>query len=81
MAAPLLNVYSSFVAQIGYDADTRQLHVVYGNNGRRGVYFDVPPEIAEHVLPHNAPSIGQALHTYIRSRFTFRYLDERTDEQ
>jgi hypothetical protein len=73
------NVYSSHIAQIGYDAAEQALYVVYAN-GRRGIYLGVPPEIADKAMPTNAPSIGQALHAHIRGRFEFRYLSQE-DQQ
>ena len=72
----LHSVYSSHISDIGYDEETRELHVVYSNTGKRIVYVDVPPEIASKVLPQNAPSIGEAMHAHIRGRFSFRYLAE-----
>jgi hypothetical protein len=65
-------VQSSHVTGIGYDPESRELHVEY--RGRRGVYKDVPPDVAEAV--QDAPSTGQALHLWVRGNYEFSYRPE-----
>lgn len=72
MAVELKKVISSHVDGVGYDADKRELHVSY--RGRRAVYKDVPPDVAETV--QDSPSIGQALHLWVRGNYDFEYRPE-----
>lgn len=65
------HVYSSHVASIGYDPDSSELHVTY-QNGKTSVYESVPPGKADQVM--SAPSIGEALHRFIRGQHEHRYL-------
>lgn len=67
----LKSVYSSNVAEIGYDEDASTLHVIY-NGGRHAVYHGVPKKTADAVL--SAPSIGEAMHAEVRGKFPFGYL-------
>ena len=74
--AEMRYVYSSHVAAIGYDEDARTFHVKFGPTlehpgGRNAVYQGVSPETAENVI--NAPSIGSAIHAYLKGKHTFRY--------
>jgi hypothetical protein len=64
------SVFSSNVSRIGYDADSAELHVHFGN-GSEVVYHDVPSEVARRVLA--APSIGEALWANVRGQFEHRY--------
>lgn len=64
---------SSHVWEVGYDPDKAELHVRYIPSvkepaGRLVVYREVDGETAKQVL--TAPSIGQALHQFVRGRFT-----------
>lgn len=68
------NVFSSQVSQIGYDASAKQLAVKF-KNGRTAVYSDVPSDVARNVT--EAPSVGTALHTWIKGKYAFGYLPER----
>jgi hypothetical protein len=58
-------VFSSHVAEIGYDPEKSELHVKY-QTGKTHVYERVPPETASIVM--SAPSIGKALHAEVKSR-------------
>lgn len=71
-AVELKPVYSSYVAAIGYDEDTGELHVVY-QAGRHFVYEGVAPAKARDIIA--APSIGTALHNLVRGQHAFRYAD------
>ncbi len=62
-------VLSSHVMAIGYDPDTRQLHVRYAPTvkdprGPLGSYLDVDPELAEIVM--TSPSIGSAISALLK---------------
>jgi hypothetical protein len=70
MPVEMKPVQSSHVNGIGYDAEKRELHVDY--RGRRAVYQDVPPDVAEAV--QDAPSTGQALNLWVRGTYAFSYL-------
>lgn len=66
---------SSHVWEVGYDPDKLELHVTYIPSvaypaGKRVVYHNVDLETAKQVM--TAPSIGQALHQFVRGRFTHR---------
>lgn len=63
-------VYSSHINSIGYDPATKELHVEFDNK-KIGVYMDVPPDVA--VLVTDAPSVGTALHAYVKGKFAFGY--------
>lgn len=62
----LMPVVSSHVNGIGYDPETSELIVEY-SNGKRVAYHQVDPHTAKIVM--EAPSIGQALHLFIRRRY------------
>jgi hypothetical protein len=71
MAVDLKSVYSSHVAEIGYDGDAQALHVVF-KTGKHAVYRGVPADVAERVL--SAPSIGEALNESVRGVYGFGYV-------
>ena len=61
-------VSSNNIAEIGYDAATRTLEILFRNGGLYQ-YFDVPAQ--EHQALMNASSQGQYLNAHIKG--TFRY--------
>lgn len=68
-------VNSSHVWQIGYDPDAAILHVRYHPSvahpaGRLVEYLDVDQKTADRVM--TAPSIGTALHTFVKNSFEYR---------
>lgn len=65
------SVFSSHVDQVGYDADTGD-YVVRWKKGKVSVYGGVPPELAKQVS--NAPSVGSAIHEFIKPNFQHSYL-------
>jgi hypothetical protein len=67
------SVFSSHVAEIGYDDDEETLVVEY-QNGSKVAYQGVPASVADQVV--NAPSIGSALHRLIKDRYEHDYLDK-----
>lgn len=71
------SVYSDAVDEIGYDDETKELHVVWKRNGRRSVYSGVPPEVAEETM--NAPSVGQALRNSVQNTYAHGYKTGETD--
>lgn len=64
-------VYSTMVSEVGYDADTNELLVVF-RNGRMCAYEGVTEEKALDLA--NAPSVGNMLNSEIKGRFSFRYV-------
>lgn len=52
---PTQAVKSSNIAELGYDAETKTLVVLF-HNGRKYAYHDVPEELNEELV--NAASIG-----------------------
>ena len=65
------NVWSSHVDTVGYDPQTKELHVQFVRNGKLTVYKDVPQGIANEVM--SSYSVGTALHELVRGRFTHEY--------
>lgn len=63
-------VYSSHVREIGHDATTDELVVVWGT-GRRSVYKGVSAEKAGTIM--NAPSVGEALHRMVKGIHPHEY--------
>jgi hypothetical protein len=64
-------VSSESLAEIGYDADTRTLEVLF----RRGTlyqYFDVPDFVYEELM--KAPSLGRYFNANIKGRFQEAHL-------
>ena len=62
------SVTSSNIAEIGYDANSRTLEVLF-NNGSVYQYFDVPPQI--HAALVQAGSIGEYLNANIKGKFRY----------
>ena len=74
MPVEMKTVQSSAVWQIGYDADTNDLHVrfipaVKHPAGRLVIYHGVPPDVAQDVI--DAPSVGIALNQSIKGTYSF----------
>lgn len=66
----LKSVFSSHISKVGYDAESKELHVEF-KNGKTAVYMDVPADVAQQVT--DAPSVGTALHEIIKGRFPHGY--------
>jgi hypothetical protein len=64
-------VFSSYIEWIGYDDKDGSLHVQY-QNGKTSIYENVPMGTAMDVI--NAPSVGTAIHSLIRGKFSHKYL-------
>jgi hypothetical protein len=68
----MIYVDSSNVEQIGYDANSRELHVYFVDGGRY-VYENVSQEVFDRFV--NAPSKGSFLNREIKAMgFAFRKL-------
>lgn len=65
------NVFSSNVAQVGYDSERKGL-VVHWSSGRTSFYEGVSEEQADEVS--NAASVGERLNTDIKPFFGHRYI-------
>jgi hypothetical protein len=64
-------VYSSHVAEVGYDSDTSELLVTW-QSGRVSAYVGVAEELAVQIA--NAPSVGQALNAQVKNVYSHRYV-------
>ena len=73
MTLEMRSVFSSHVAKIGYDAEEERLVVEY-SNGTVIEHRGVPPRVADRVI--NAPSIGSALHSQIKGRYDYNYIEQ-----
>lgn len=62
---------SSNVTALGYDPESKELHVRFASGGVYA-YSGVSPE--EHQALVNAPSVGSHLHAHIKSRYPARRL-------
>lgn len=62
-------VFSSHVDAVGYDPETKELHVSY-SKGQFAIYEDVSPETADEVM--GSASIGQALHRLVKGKHEYR---------
>lgn len=67
-------VYSSVVAEIGYDPATKTLLVRWQRGGKMSTYKNVPEDVAVKVM--NSPSIGSALRESIQSGYEHEYIPE-----
>lgn len=64
-------VGSSTIAEVGYDADSRVLEVLF-TNGRIYQYFEVPERVFDELL--RAGSVGQFFNTDVRSAYRYARL-------
>lgn len=71
------DVYSDSVNQIGYDPETKELHVTWKRTGKVSVYQGVPAAVAEETM--NAPSIGQALRNGVQNTYAHGYKTGESD--
>lgn len=69
MLGGMKQVFSSNVAEIGYDEETQNLHVKF-NTGALYVYFGVPVNVARSVM--NAPSVGEALTAQVKGVYEYQ---------
>ena len=63
-------VFSSNVAEVGYDADTAELFVTW-KSGKTSVYTGVPADVAQAAM--TAYSVGQAIQQDIIPNYPHRY--------
>lgn len=66
-------VFSSHINAVGYNPESLELFVDF-KNGKTGVYFDVKPDVAQLVV--DAPSVGSALHRFIKGKYSFGYANK-----
>ncbi len=71
MPAEMKSVFSSHVSEIGYDADTAELIVVW-QSGKTSAYSGVPDDVAREVV--NAASVGSAVRDMIKGVYPHRYV-------
>ena len=64
----MIPVESSNVREIGYDADTQTLGIIF-NRGMLYHYFEVPQEVFDGL--QEAPSIGKYFNSEVRNRYNF----------
>jgi hypothetical protein len=68
-------VFSSHIDAVGYDPNSQELHVTFqgkkGQPGKTAIYFGVPADVARMVT--EAPSIGTALHQFVKDKFAHGY--------
>lgn len=68
-------VFSSHIDAVGYDPNSKELHVQFrgkgGKAGETAVYIEVPADAAAMVV--DAPSVGTALHAHVRGKFAHGY--------
>ena len=62
-------VVSSNLAKVGYDPDTREVHIEFTTGGKY-IYENVPPEIYTDMMA--APSIGRFFMQRIKKEFEAR---------
>lgn len=68
-------ISSSHITAAGYDPDAREMHVTW-QTGKRSIYGNVPPEVAEQTL--NSWSVGKALIDGVKANpaYSHRYAGE-----
>lgn len=68
-------VFSSHIDAVGYDPESGELHVQFQGRksgaGKIAVYSDVPPDVGNMVV--NSPSVGSALHDFVRGKYAHGY--------
>ena len=71
MTLSMRRVFSSHISAIGYDPEERTL-VVHFTDGSKVAYDGVEAGTARQV--ETSPSIGKALHQFIKYKHSHRYL-------
>lgn len=66
----MVNVSSSVMDDVAYDAARQRLTIRFRHGGRY-TYLGVPPRVAEGLLA--APSLGRYFHAHIRDRYPFSH--------
>lgn len=65
-------VFSSMVAEVGYDADTKDMIIVWAKGGKTSAYANVPEELALDLS--RAASVGQMLTMEVKPYYAHRYI-------
>ncbi len=71
MTVWMKDVYSSNLAQVGYDTDAQETVVVFRKSGKRAAYPNTTEEQAEQLA--NAPSAGTLFNAEFK-HLPFRYI-------
>lgn len=71
MPPVMQEVYSSHVASVGYDPETRDLLVTW-KGGKTSAYAGVDPATANEV--RNSWSVGEALNALVKPHHRHRYI-------
>lgn len=71
MATWMQDVYSSNLAQVGYDPETQETIVVFRKSGKRAAYPNTTEEQAHQLA--NAPSAGTLFNSDFK-HLPFRYI-------
>lgn len=64
-------VYSSMVKELSYDAETKELTVVWSKGGT-GMYEGVPEDVADELS--RAASVGDMIHREFKGVYAYRRL-------
>ena len=67
-------VYSSMVAEIGYDDETKSLLARWARGNKTSAYGGVPEEIALDLADGKIASIGEYLNSEIKNQYPHRYV-------
>lgn len=59
-------VQSSMLSHVGYDPDTRELHVTFKDSGETYQYHDIAPQAHQAMM--SAPSIGKHFNANVRAK-------------
>lgn len=66
--AEMIYVDSSNIEAIGYDSESRELHVCF-LNGATYIYMDVPQDVFEELMA--APSKGSCLNRLVKGAYKY----------
>lgn len=67
------SVYSSMVAEVGYDTDTQELLVKWARSGKLSGYAGVPEETAQALADGKMASVGLFINSDIKDQYSHRY--------
>ena len=67
-------VYSSMVAEVGYDDETKSLLVLWARGNKTSAYEGVPEEIALDLADGKIASVGEYMNSEIKNQYPHRYV-------
>ena len=67
-------VYSSMVAEVGYDDETKELLVRWARGSKTSAYAGVPEDSALDLADGKIASIGEYLNSEIKNQYPHRYV-------